>query len=157
MPLVFVGYVMQQQEGGGICESSKRHFQILIGLYLNWHYHYIYKICIPREKRTEFPLLLCHYESLWQSCIHIFIWGARMGTAADWWRTDCWGVQVYEPSNIWILRACLCHPPHIENYLTMHYVQNLSHKNISKSSLVCENYGTKNGLLDLLLDLFLSF
>lgn len=70
---------MQQQEGDGICESSKRHFQILIGLYLNWHCHYINKICIPREKRSEFCLLLCQYESLWQSCVHIFIWGGRDG------------------------------------------------------------------------------
>jgi len=64
---------MQQQEGGGICESSKRHFQILIGLYLNWHYHYIYKICIPREKRTEFPLLLSLWEfvAVMRSYIHM--------------------------------------------------------------------------------------
>ncbi len=83
---------------------------------------------------------------------HAFIYSygcQAMGTATDWWRTDCRGGQVYEQRCIWILRACLCHPPHIVNYLTMHYVQNMSHKNISRSSLVCKNYDMKNALIDL--------
>lgn len=39
------------------------------------------------------------------------------------------GVWIYEPEQIWILRTLpSCHTGHIKNYLTMHYVGDLSRK-----------------------------
>lgn len=39
------------------------------------------------------------------------------------------GVWIYEPEQIWILRTRpSCHTGHIKNYLTMHYVGDLSRK-----------------------------
>lgn len=62
-----------------------------------------------------------------------------MWSWADRWSVACRGGLLYEPNRIWILSAApQCHTHHIVNYLTMHYVQNLSHKKMSKTSLVCE-------------------